>query len=97
MSEEIFELIKSIKNLVETDILFTNHSKIKLTDRCLEEKDIKDTILNKKVLDIVFQQDEKKKILFEFNQKHNLVIVVRFSKKNLKIITTHIISKKRTI
>lgn len=92
-----FLIINEIKKIQKENIKFTKHAIEKIIDRNLNETIIKETILNNKILSIIFQEENKKKILFKFNKKHNLVIVLKNTKENLKIITIHKIHKERKI
>lgn len=91
MKFKISEVEKLIEDIKKDNLKFSYHAKERINDRNLTFGEIEDCILNSIIYGIIYQEENRYKLILKFDDIFDLYLIVRFLyDKNLKIITVYI-------
>lgn len=84
---DIIEVIKRIKEKLNSNIIETEHFKEKCKDRGLDSIKVKEIAINNKILGIVKQDENLYKIWFEYEKHKDLNIILKLYSDSIRIVT----------
>ncbi len=76
-----------IRTREKDQIIVTHHSTTRIEERLLGTLDIKDAILNGKMVGIVEQDENLYRVWLKYKKKHDLNIIVLMDSDRLRIVT----------
>jgi hypothetical protein len=87
-------ILPFIKSLINENICFSFHSKIRVKEKGFTENEIKKILFESLLLGSIFQENGKFKLIFQYSKEKDLHIIVNPDIDKVNIITLFLKEKK---